>query len=98
MRGIRGWIALSVAVCTAEADLKVYRKTFGLKPCTTANGCFRKVNQSGGSTPPGTDVGWAEEISLDLDMASAICPNCKLLLVEANTNGFANLGAAVNEA
>ncbi|HYV66127.1 MAG TPA: hypothetical protein VE964_07780, partial [Myxococcales bacterium] len=49
----------------AESDLAVYRSTFGLPPCTTANGCFRKVNQSGGSTPPAANTGWAEEISLD---------------------------------
>jgi subtilase family serine protease len=83
---------------TAEADLGVYRSYFGLPACTTANGCFRKVNQTGGTSYPATDGGWAEEISLDLDMASAICPNCKILLVEATTPSFANLGAAENYA
>lgn len=83
---------------TAEADLAVYRAQYGLSACTTANGCFRKVNQSGGTTYPATDTGWALEISLDLDMASAICPNCHILLVEATSASFANLGAAVNRA
>jgi subtilase family serine protease len=83
---------------TAEQDLAVYRSQFGLPACTTANGCFRKVDQNGGTTYPRKDAGWALEISLDLDMASAICPNCHLLLVEATTNSFANLGAAVNRA
>jgi len=78
----------------AESDLGVYRSYFGLSSCTTANGCFRKVNQSGGTSLPRGNAGWAEEISLDLDMASAICPNCKILLVEASSNSFANLGAA----
>jgi subtilase family serine protease len=82
----------------AESDLAVYRSQFGLSPCTTANGCFRKVNQTGGTKYPRADKGWAEEISLDLDMASAICPNCKILLVEASTSSFANLAAAVDEA
>ena len=83
----------------AESDLAVYRSQFGLPPCTTANGCFRKVNQNGQTSPlPSPDVGWAEEISLDLDMASAICPNCKILLVEASSATIANLGAAVNRA
>src|SRR5712672_519097 len=82
----------------AESDLAVYRSTFGLPPCTTANGCFRKVDQNGGTRFPRSNVGWAEEISLDLDMASAICPNCKILLVEASSNSFANLSAAVDEA
>jgi subtilase family serine protease len=83
---------------TAESDLAVYRSTYGLPPCTTANGCFRKVDQNGGTSYPRGDAGWAEEISLDLDMASAICPNCKILLVEAKTNSFANLSAAVDQA
>ena len=83
---------------TAEADLGVYRSQFGLPPCTTANGCFRKVNQTGGSTPPKASGSWAQEISLDLDMASAICPNCKILLVEANSAYFTDLAAAVDQA
>jgi len=82
----------------AEKDLAVYRAHFGLPACTTANGCFRKVNQSGGSTPPRANASWAEEISLDLDMASAICPNCKILLVEASSASFTNLAAAVDRA
>lgn len=83
---------------TAEADLAVYRSQFGLPPCTTANGCFRKVDQNGGTHYPRKNAGWALEISLDLDMASAICPACHILLVEAKTNSFANLGAAENRA
>jgi subtilase family serine protease len=82
----------------AESDLAVYRARFGLPPCTTANGCFRKVDQNGGTNYPRADRGWAQEISLDLDMASAICPNCKILLVEADSNSFANLAAAVDTA
>ncbi len=82
----------------AEADLAVYRKQYGLPACTTANGCFRKVNQNGGTTPPKANGGWAQEISLDLDMASAACPSCKILLVEASSASFANLGTAVNRA
>jgi subtilase family serine protease len=82
----------------AEHDLGVYRSQFGLPACTTANGCFRKVNQSGGKTYPSPDGGWGQEISLDLDMVSAVCPNCHILLVEATTTSMANLGASVNEA
>jgi subtilase family serine protease len=82
----------------AEADLAVYRSQFGLPACTTANGCFRKIDQNGGTSYPRGDMGWAEEISLDLDMASAICPNCKILLVEAKSNSFANLAIAVDRA
>ncbi len=82
----------------AEADLTMYRSMFGIQACTTANGCFRKVNQAGGTTPPTANSSWGVEISLDVDMASAICQNCHILLVEANSASTANLGAAVNEA
>ena len=83
---------------TAESDLAVYRAQYGLPPCTKASGCFRKVNQNGGTKLPQTNSGWATEISLDLDMVSAACPDCKILLVEASSASFANLGAAVNYA
>ncbi|MEV5952737.1 S53 family peptidase [Streptomyces sp. NPDC051987] len=83
----------------AESDLATYRSYYGLSACTTANGCFKKVSQTGSTTSlPSSDSGWSEEISLDLDMASAICPNCKILLVEATSATMANLGTAVNEA
>ncbi|MGH3841997.1 MAG: Ig-like domain repeat protein [Pseudonocardiaceae bacterium] len=100
-----GSAAMTVAIIdafddpTAESDLATYRSTFGLPPCTTANGCFRKLNQNGQTSPlPRADAGWAGEISLDLDMVSAICPNCHILLVEANSPTIGNLGTAVNTA
>ncbi|MFC4534306.1 carboxypeptidase regulatory-like domain-containing protein [Sphaerisporangium dianthi] len=83
---------------TAEADLAVYRAQYGLPPCTTANGCFRKVDQRGGTDYPKADGGWAGEIALDLDMVSAIAPRANLLLVEADTNYPEDLGAAVDQA
>ena len=83
---------------SAEADLAAYRTQYGLPACTTANGCFRKVDQNGGTNYPRRNTGWAQEISLDLDMVSAICPNCHILLVEAKSNSFANLGTAENRA
>ena len=82
----------------AESDLGVYRSQFGIPACTTANGCFRKVNQTGGTHYPRNNGGWAQEISLDLDMVSAVCPNCHIILVEASSNSFTNLLAAVDEA
>jgi subtilase family serine protease len=82
----------------AEKDLGVYRAQYGLSPCTTANGCFKKVSQTGTTRYPRANGGWAQEISLDLDMVSAICPNCHILLVEASSASMTNLGAAVNEA
>ncbi len=83
---------------TAEADLATYRATYGLAACTTANGCFRKMDQRGGTSYPAKNGGWAQEISLDLDMVSATCPDCHILLVEADSASFVNLGTAVNRA
>ena len=82
----------------AERDLATYREAFGLPACTTANHCFRKVDQSGGHSYPTVDEGWSQEISLDLDMVSAVCPNCHILLVEAQSSSQSNLGLAVNTA
>ena len=67
-----------------ESDLGTYRSEFGLPACTTANGCFSKVNGSGqqGDYPP-ANSGWGGEASLDVDMVSAICPNCHILVVES---------------
>ncbi len=82
----------------AESDLAVYRSTFGLPACTTASGCFRKVNQNGLASPlPAKDAGWGGEESLDLDMVSAICPHCHILFVEASNAGN-GLDTAVNTA
>jgi hypothetical protein len=82
----------------AEADLAVYRSEYGLGNCTSSSGCFRKVNQIGGTVMPAPSQTWAPEISLDLDMVSAVCPNCHILLVEANNDEPGNLAAAENEA
>jgi subtilase family serine protease len=83
----------------AEADLAVYRSQYGLPACSTSNGCFKKLNQAGNPGPyPTGNVGWAEEMSLDVDMVSAVCPSCHIMLVEGNDNSFASLGAAVDMA
>jgi subtilase family serine protease len=83
----------------AEHDLNVYRQQFGLPACTSASGCFRKVNQNGvaGSYPRG-DVSWGQEIDLDIEMVSALCPSCRILLVEASSASLTDLGTAVNTA
>lgn len=84
---------------TAESDLAVYRAAYGLPPCTSQSGCFRKVNQQGATTSyPPANPGWDEEISMDLDMVSAACPNCKIVLVEATSNSLDDLGASVDTA
>ena len=82
----------------AASDLAAYRTQFGLPACTVANGCFQKLNQTGATSPlPAGNTGWAGEISLDLDMVSAICPNCSITLIEA-TDASDNLFTAVKEA
>ncbi|HEX4739552.1 MAG TPA: S53 family peptidase [Allosphingosinicella sp.] len=83
----------------AEKDLGTYRAKFGLPACTTANGCFKKLNQNGvQGSYPAQNTGWEQETALDLDMASAMCPGCKIVLVEASSASYANLATAVRTA
>src|SRR2546423_3375649 len=88
---------------TAVADLAAYRAAWGLPACngSTGAGCLTKVNQNGATSPLPTasgSSGWATEESLDIDMVSAVCPNCRILLVESNSPAFTALGAPVNSA
>jgi subtilase family serine protease len=84
---------------SAEADLAVYRAQYSLPACTSANGCFRKVNQNGSAgSYPAKNASWAQEESLDVDMVSATCPNCKIVLVEANSVYTSQLDIAANTA
>ncbi len=84
----------------AESDLAKYRELYGLEPCTTANGCFKKVNQKGEEKnyPEEGVLGWQVESALDVDMVSAACPHCHILLVEANTQEPKDMAASVEEA
>jgi subtilase family serine protease len=75
-------------------DLATFSSTFGI-PC---NGCLVKVDQRGGTAYPRGDPGWSLEIALDVETAHGICPGCKILLVEADSNSFANLAAAEDTA
>ncbi|HET7017126.1 MAG TPA: carboxypeptidase regulatory-like domain-containing protein, partial [Streptosporangiaceae bacterium] len=83
---------------SAESDLAEFRSFYGLPPCTTANGCFRKVDQTGGTNYPPDDPGWGLETSLDLDAVSSACPACNILLVQGNTASIPDLAAAEDEA
>jgi len=82
----------------AEADLNAYRAQYGIPACTTASGCLKIVGQTGGKPPSRVDVGWDQEQALDLDMVSAACPNCHILLVQGTDALVQNLAAAVNTA
>jgi hypothetical protein len=95
----------TVAVVTAyddpcaASDLAQYRSEYGLPACTTANGCFQQVSQTGSTTSlPGTSAGWTAPAAESIDMISAICPNCHILLVEANSTAISDFGTAENEA
>jgi subtilase family serine protease len=83
---------------TAESDLATFSTAMGLPACSTGNGCFKKVNQIGGTSYPSPSSGWSLEVALDVETAHGICPNCKILLVEASSNSFNDLDAAENEA
>jgi subtilase family serine protease len=97
-----GGVGVTVAIVdaygypNAASDLAKYRLAMGLPACGT--GCFTKVNQKGGTSYPRNNTGWAQEQALDLDMVSAICPNCHILLVEANSANYSDLAAAENYA
>ena len=83
----------------AEADLAHYRAYFGLPACSSANGCFKKLNERGAAgSYPSADAGWAGEISLDLDAVSAACPSCRIALVEASSNSWSDLDTAEDTA
>src|SRR5579875_694910 len=81
----------------AQADLAVYSQQYGLPGCDTSTGagCITKVNEQGNASPlPPSESDWAAEESVDLDMVSAVCPNCRILLVEAATASLTDLGTA----
>ncbi len=77
------------------ASLAVYRREFGLRPCTYATGCVRVLNQEGKAAPlPEPNQGWGLEETVDLELVSAICPNCRIVLVEASYPSIRDLGLA----
>ena len=82
----------------AESDLATFDTKYNLPTCSTANGCFTKINETGGTRYPSSNSGWALEISLDVQTVHSICQNCNILLVEANSANDGDLGQAENEA
>ncbi|MCW3033589.1 MAG: hypothetical protein JWM60_1934 [Solirubrobacterales bacterium] len=81
-------------------DLENFDTQYGLPACNEANGCFRKVGQSGSPTvlPSADTTGWSVEVALDVETVHSACPNCKIVLVESFSTTFSNLAAAENEA
>jgi len=83
---------------TIANDLNTFDTKYGLAVCTTANGCFKKLNQSGATSPLPTDQGGAGEISLDVESVHSVCQKCKIDLIEVNNNAFTSTEAGVDEA
>jgi subtilase family serine protease len=86
---------------SAQNDLNVYRGQYGLGGALSATSTpfFKKVSQTGSSTAlPAANASWGQEIALDIEMATAVCPTCNILLVEANSAYLTDLAAAVNYA
>ena len=88
------------------SDLNTYSKTFGIPTLPACSGkivsssipCFQKLDQRGGTRYPKQNAGWALEIALDVEAAHAMCQNCRILLVEASSNAYSDLMAAVDTA
>jgi hypothetical protein len=70
----------------AESDLAVYRSQYGLPACTSQSGCFTKINKNGATSPLSGTSGAIGEMMLDLEMVSAGCPDCNIVLAEADDN------------
>ncbi len=85
---------------TAESDLAKYRSRYNMRECTKGNRCFTWLTGTGEEIKgtEGEGGGWSTETSLDLDMVSAVCPKCHIMLVQATEESIAALGTAVNTA
>ncbi|HEX8794971.1 MAG TPA: S8 family serine peptidase [Polyangiaceae bacterium] len=92
------------------SDLAAYRSQYGLPaipecggaaghaPTPGGSACIGVISQRGGNDLPTPDDGWAGETALDVDMVSAACPDCSILLVQADSPNSWDLGPAVSEA
>jgi len=87
---------------TLGRDLSTFSRRFSLPACTAANGCLREVNQRGQAaplpTPDPTGGKWTTEAALSTQTVHGICQNCRLLVVEADSEGKTDLAAAVDTA
>lgn len=81
-----------------ESDVAVYRAAFGLPPCTSSNGCFTKIAADGSKSYPAINTGWAVETATDAETVSAVCPACKIMIVEAASANIPDLAVAVDRA
>jgi subtilase family serine protease len=81
---------------TIQNDLNTFDKQYSLPVCNQENGCLQIVNENGGANVTATsNSSWSLEESLDVQTAHAICQTCKILLVQANSSSFSDLGTGV---
>ena len=93
---------------TALEDLQAFRTANGLPTITACSGLPKSggaprlavVDQTGGSPPPAAktsaSVAWTAETALDTEMASLMCPDCSILLIEAQEQINSQLDSAVD--
>jgi hypothetical protein len=81
-----------------QSDLAQFRKMNNLPACTRKTGCLRVLDQRGGHNYPPDNARWDPEQALDVDMVSAACPTCTILMVQADKSTFKSLEAAENTA
>jgi hypothetical protein len=99
---------------TTYTDLVTYRRAAGLPACTSQTACLTEINQSGGTALPPPDhgdpetvdsgrhrttvYGWQIETNLDVQLATASCPTCHIVLVDANSSSLGDMLEATNAA
>lgn len=87
-----------------EADLATYRTQYGLPACSIASGCltvaYADNNGQTTTVPPASPAGdaWDVQEMLSTELAAAMCPECKLLVIEAESDMDNSLYAAVDVA
>ena len=79
-----------------ETDLAIYRAEFGMAPCTRINGCIKVVRQDG--TPLNLSAAWEAESDVDVEMVSAMCPHCHIIVSEARSDKIGDLAGAAGAA
>jgi subtilase family serine protease len=74
------------------SDLHYFDWIFGLPDPPK----FTQVNERGGTAFTSVNPAWALETAMDVEWAHAIAPRANILLVEADSDSFTDLLAAVN--
>lgn len=99
-RGNDQTIAIVVAGRTphVESDIAEYRRTFGLGECSARNGCLRRSVADAEPAEVAYSDAWEIEATIDGEIASAVCPHCRLLFVEVGTTRIEDVMAAAERA